>query len=277
MRKEILLPALAVVGGGAGFALRTWQLSAAFDETTLLFRSGAPSTMALLILLTAAAAGLLLLVLGVKAPRQGAEAFFCPETGYMTLMTAAGFLWIAAGLLGFLEMRTQLALWRMQTGLPFPLMLLLTALLCLPAGAGALMLGKGNYRCTRPAAYPLLATLPAYALLPWLVAVYQINSRQPALMLFAITMVGVVCAELGLYMAACFAFDRPKPRLCIYFSLLAVVLLLTSLADRPGLFTAVMSMACVLLLLAQSWALLRGGAEEKKNPEPAQEPQESDR
>ena len=31
MRKEILLPAVAVAGGGAGFVLRRWELATAFE------------------------------------------------------------------------------------------------------------------------------------------------------------------------------------------------------------------------------------------------------
>ena len=34
MRKEILLPAVAVAGGGAGFVLRRWELATAFEADT---------------------------------------------------------------------------------------------------------------------------------------------------------------------------------------------------------------------------------------------------
>ena len=164
---------------------------------------------------------------------------------------------LAAAALGVFEFREQLALWRMGYGAPLPMMLGLTVILCLPAAVGGLVLGKGNYRGNLPEVHPMLATLPAYALLPWIVALYQEHSRQPEIMLFAVAILAVVCGELGFYRAASVAFGRIRVKQCLFFSLMGVVLMLTALADRPSRFFAVMSLACALLLLAQSMALAR--------------------
>lgn len=257
MRKDILLPALAIAGGGAGFALRCWQLASAFDGETQLFRPGSAATLALLGVLAALAVLLAVLVRGGKIAASYSQVFFCPSAGYMTLMAAGSFLMLAAAALGILEGLWQLRLWREELGVPLPAMLLVTAVLCVPGGVAGLMLGRGNYRGTLPEAYPLLTTLPVYAVLPWVVGLYQDNSRQPELMLFVITLAAAVSTALGLYGAASFAFERPRPRMCLYFSLMGVTLLLTCLADRPSRFFVVMDLACVLLLLAQSYALLR--------------------
>ena len=257
MRKDVFLPILALAGGVAGFALRYWQLASALDEYTMLFRSGAPATVALIALLVVLAAVFLVLSRSKTVPADYAQAFYCPSTGYMTMMAAGGFLLFGAAALGLLEGMQQLQLWNAGLTLTFPMMLLLTAVLAFPAAFAALLLGKGNYRATLPEFHPLLAALPAYALLPWIVALYQTNSRQPEPMLFVFTLLGVICAELGFYGAACFAFGHPHPKMCLFGSLMGVVLLLTSLADRPTLFYAVMCLGCVVLLLAQSYALLR--------------------
>lgn len=256
MRKDFLLPALAVAGGGAGFLVRIWQMNTAFDEQAQLFQSGSPATMALLALLGLLAVLFAVLLRGGTQPEDYDRAFYCPSPGYMTLMAAGGFLLLAAAAFGLLEAREQMALWRAGYAI-FPVMMAVSVLLCLPGGAAALALGKGNYRGTRDKVRPLLATLPAYAVLPWVVSLYQNNSRQPALMLFVFQLLAMVCAELGFYGAASFAFGRPRGKMCLFFSLMGVVLLLLTLADRPGHFYAVMSLGCVLLLLAQSFALLR--------------------
>ena len=47
MRKDIALPVLALAGGGACLALRRWQLAAALDPETELFRS-VPATPVLI-------------------------------------------------------------------------------------------------------------------------------------------------------------------------------------------------------------------------------------
>lgn len=257
MRKDVFLPILALAGGCAGFALRYWQLATALDEQALLFRSGAPATLALVALLAVLAAAFLVLIRGGTSPADYAQAFYCPTSGYMTLMAAGGFLMFAAAGLGFLEALSQFRLWQAGIVLTPPLMLMLTAVMAVSAGLAALLLGKGNYRACLSATHPLLAALPAYTLLPWIVALYQTHSRQPETMFFVFILLGVICADLGFYFAACFAFGRPKPKACLVTSLMAVVLLMTALADRPSIFQIVMSCGCILLLLAQSQALLR--------------------
>ena len=257
MRKDVFLPLLALMGGGAGFVLRSWQLAEAYDEKTCLFRAGVPASIALVVLLMAMAVLFLVLLRGGVLPTDYAQAFYCPSACYKVLMTAGGLMMFAAAAVGLLEGREQLVLWQSGASSTLPAMLLLTAALAIPAGFGALMLGKGNYEGALTERHPLLAALPAYALLPWIVSLYQENSRQPELMLFVFTLLGVIFAELGFYSAVCFAFGQPRPKVCLLTSLMAVVLMLTSLADRPGFFYAVMSLGCVLLLLAQSCALLR--------------------
>ena len=47
MRKEILLPGIAVAGGAAGLALRRWELATAFEPPEAGFRlhiPGSPAT-----------------------------------------------------------------------------------------------------------------------------------------------------------------------------------------------------------------------------------------
>ena len=170
MRKDVFLPVLALLGGGAGFALRYWQLATALDEQAMLFRSGAPATLALVAVLVVLAAAFLVLSRGGSVPAGYPQAFHCPSAGYMTLMAAGGFLLFGSAALGVLESMQQLQFWHAGLTPTLPLMPFLSALLAIPAGMAALLLGKGNYRAALPEYHPLLAALPAYALLPWIVA-----------------------------------------------------------------------------------------------------------
>lgn len=257
MRKDIFLPLLALLGGGAGFVLRLWQLSSGFDRETRLFRSGLPATWALLGLLAALAVLFLLLPRGSAAPVDYAQAFYCPSAVYMTLMAAGGFLLLSCAALGALEGVAQWNLLRTGLSSLGPIMQLLTAILAVPAGLAALLLGKGNYRGSLPQCHPLLAALFAYLTLPWIVEIYQNNSRQPETMLYLFPLLAVIAAMLAFYYGVCFAFDCRRPSLCLFFSLMGVVLLLTALADRLSLFHTALSLGCVLLLLAQSYSLIR--------------------
>lgn len=262
MRKDVVLPALALAGGGAGAAVRYWQINTSLVRETMLFRMDTPATMALLALLAGLAVLFFVLTRGGREMTGYPESFYCPSAGYMTLMAAGGFLMFGAAALGLLEGMEQLRIWqsaramKLPGAVNLPAMLLLTAVLSAAGGLGVLLLGKGNYRGGLVSAYPLLAVLPAYAVLPWVVWLYQENSRQPQPMFYVFTLLAAVCALLGLYFAACFAFQRPSVKLCLFFSLMGIVLLLTSLADRPSLFQIAISSAVVLMLLAQSYALL---------------------
>ena len=93
MRKNIILPALAVAGGAAGFLLRRWQLASAYQPDTGLFVHGAPATGALLGL--TALLMVVFLVLVCKR-REGLDdflpAFGSPSVGQMTVLAAAGLL-----------------------------------------------------------------------------------------------------------------------------------------------------------------------------------------
>lgn len=262
MRKDVILPALALMGGGAGVVLRDWQINTSLIQETMLFRADTPATAALLGLFAVFAVLFFGLIRGIHENSSYPDSFYCPSAGYMTLMAAGGFLLMAAAALGFLEGMDQLHIWQavqtmyIQEAVNFPLMLLLTAALSAIGGLAALVLGKGNYRGNPSTAYPLLAVLPAYAAVPWVVWLYQENSRQPQMFFYIFTLLSAICAMLGLYYGACFAFQAPSPKRCLFFSLMGIVLLITSLADRPGLFQMVMSAAMILLLLAQCYALL---------------------
>ena len=257
MRKDIFLPILAVAGGAAGFALRMWQTASAFDGSTMLFRKGEPSTLVLIAAMLLVAAVTAVLVQGGTPVKDYRKGFYCPCAGYMTLMTAGAFLILACTALGLREFMTQLALWKVGATLNLPVMLGLTAVLCVPAAVCVLMLGKGNYRNKLPGCYPVLVMMPAYLLLPWIVAQYQENSRQPETLIFVFGLMGLLLMELGFYFAAGFHFERIHPRMCLFCSVMGVVLTITALADRPSLFAIVLSMGCVLLLLAQIYALAR--------------------
>ena len=104
MRKNIILPALAVAGGAAGFLLRRWQLASAYQPDTGLFVHGAPATGALLGL--TALLMVVFLVLVCKR-REGLDdflpAFGSPSVGQMTVLAAAGLLLFAAGGFGLRE------------------------------------------------------------------------------------------------------------------------------------------------------------------------------
>ena len=149
MRKDIALPVLALAGGGACLALRRWQLAAALDPETELFRS-VPATPVLIGVLALLALLFLVLIQGGGKPEDYPAAFRCPSSLYMTLVTAGSLLLLAAAALGTLGFFRAFQLWRDGLGQGLPVMELLAAVLCIPSAAALMILGRGHYR-GRPA------------------------------------------------------------------------------------------------------------------------------
>ena len=283
MRKDIVLPALAVAGGAAAFGLRRWQLVSAYDPETQLFRSGAPATSMLVGLAVLLA---LAFLLSVRKKGDGPDdflpAFRCPSSLFMAGMAASAFLFLGAGVLTVLEGMAQLAQWRLSpssTMLTEPISLLLCGVLCFPAGAGTLMAGRGCYRGDCPASCSLLVLFPPIVALIWLFASHLAHGTDPVLLRYGFSLAAVACLLLGLYYAASFFHCRPHPGRTAFFSLLGIALGLLSLADAPAPYHAALTGACMLSCLAYSCALLRntfGPPWPERMPSGAQEEREQD-
>ena len=114
MRKDFALPALALVSGAAGFAVRLWQRSSALDPTTNLFTHGAPATWALLALTAVVAVLALVLCSGGRtiSEEEADRAFQCSSTGYMTLMVVAGMGFLVSAAAGVPQLMEDLQAWQ---------------------------------------------------------------------------------------------------------------------------------------------------------------------
>lgn len=260
MRKDILLPGLAVGGGAACLVLRQWQLRSAYDAGTQLFSHGAPATYALLLLTVLLGAALAALVQGGKGPSDFLSAFRCPSPLYMAGMAASAFLFLAAGALGLMCGLDELTLWRLDPKghlLTYPAALLLCALLCFPSCLACLMLGKGAYRGQPARSCALAALCPAGAGLVWLFATHLEHSTDPILMGYGFSLAAAALLMLAHYETAAFFQGRPHPRRALFFALMGTVLGLTSLLDGLPPFFAVLTAAFLLSALSGACALAR--------------------
>lgn len=259
-----MFPALSLAGGAAGFALRRWQLSSAFQPETGLFVHGAVATYALLALTALLLLLFALLAFSIPARREEdgfLAAFGCPQSGFLTVLTAAGMLFLAAGLLGLREGLGHLEQWRAQMEgdpylLPHVLALILCALLALPSGAALLLLGKAAYRGELSDNACRLSPLPALAGLVWLFVTHLQHGTEPVLMRYGFSLAAAALLMLAHYYAAGFLYGRPFRRRTAFCALSGAALGLISLADSPTFFTAALTLAFVLSALALAYPLL---------------------
>lgn len=259
MRKDIVLPGLAVLGGALGFGLRKWQWASGYDPGTQLFLHGHPASYALAALFLLLAAAFLLLARNARGPETAAAAFRCPAPWYMTLMAAAAILFLGAGVLGLLEGMEQLTLCRLDPEshvMTYPIALLLCALLSFAAGPSTLLVGKSLYRGNQAPNDSLWAVFPAIAALAWLFTTHLAHSTDPVLTRYGFSLAAAVLLLLSHYNAAAFHHGRPHPRQTTFCALLGVSLGLVSLADSLSPFQLALTAAFILSALASVSALL---------------------
>ena len=225
MKKALVLPALAVLGGLAGFALRTWQLSTAVDPQSGIIQSDHPATLGLLLLSALLALVLLVLSRSVPLPEPDAlpNPFYCPNSLYITAMSVSGLLLLAAGGLGlmntFLDYQELQAQWVPdQPPVPFPAIAVLCGGLCLAAGASVLIFGRSNYRGLNASGWLIGSLPPGYLALLMLIDYYVAHSSDPLLLRYAWSLLGWVTTLVSLYAVSSCCYRKPAPRITLFFS-----------------------------------------------------------
>lgn len=253
MRKEILVPAVAVIGGGVGFALRRWGLSTGFEPDTGLPIPGAPANLALIALSVVMAVLLALLCLGCKRAFSGyGQAFqaqgntLCATTGVIS-----GFLLLGAGALMAAEpaMGGELVYTR-----------LITAALALVAGICVVLTVRDNFRGLADGKYSFKLLMPAYAFCVWLIAAYQVRAGDPVRLDYVYELFAIITGLLGLYGAASFSFERGRSFLTALFSMLGVYFSLVTLADSHQLADMLLYAFTIVYLLTNTVTLLHNAA-----------------
>ena len=237
MRKELILPVTAIVGGAIGFFLRRLELATAFEPDTGLPIEGMPVTWALIALSVVVAAVVFLLCLGVGKGFEGGydQAFQARDAApYMMGMTAGAFLTAAAGALLLMKLPGLYAEASLETG-GFPMFslvpMVLLAVLCLCSAWSMLMLGKNNYRGEEKGKYSAWLLIPAYTCCMWLIVSYQEHSGDPIILDYVYQLFSVIAAVLGCYFLSGFGFGRSRPAAAAFFSAEAMYFALVTLAD----------------------------------------------
>ena len=262
MRKELILPVTAIVGGAIGFFLRRLELATAFEPDTGLPIEGMPVTWALIALSAAVAVVLLLLCLGVGKGFEGGydQAFRARDAApYMMGMTAGAFLTAAAGVLLLLKLPRLYAEASLETG-GFPMFslvpMVLLAVLCLCSAWSVLMLGKNNYRGEEKGKYSAWLLIPAYTCCMWLIVSYQEHSGDPIILDYVYQLFSVIAAVLGCYFLSGFGFGRSRPAAAAFFSAEAMYFALVTLADAHEPAFLLLYAGCFFYFAASSVALL---------------------
>ena len=276
MRKEILLPGIAVGGGVVGFLLRRWELSTAFEPDTGLPISGAPATWAL-VALTLLVAGVLLLLCPRRAgafPEGYDQAFCCSNPFYATAAITGGFLLGAAGVLRLFELPQTLAQSMITAeASSFTLRVFLLSLpqialaaLCLISALCVIFVAKNNYRSEGRGKRSGKLLLPAYTCCLWLITAYQVRAGDPVVLDYIYELFAIISTLLALYFMAGFSFQRSRAILTCFFCLIGCYFSLVTLADAHALDSLLLYAFAIFYLPASAAALLSHAGKEDTAP-----------
>lgn len=260
MRKNLPL-VLALALGGAGFALRKWQLAAGFEADTRLPIPGSAPSMLLVLLTVLAAAGLLVLVRTRRDSPEADSAFAAARdnTLFLTAGALSGFLLLlSAGLeiFSFAAVSAPPYVTGAKT-VKIASMALppLRVFLCAMGLPSAILWCRRLYRGEETREQMSLLFLCVLFCL-WMVSAYQVRASDPVVMDYVYEVLAIVCSLLGLYYIAGYSFQTGKPRRTLFFCLAGVYFSLVTLADGHCLAETARYGFAVLFLAAHAALIL---------------------
>ena len=282
MKKEWLFPLTALSGGVAAFILRLLQNRTGYESSTGLPIPGSPAALALIILFVALAAVLLRMVL--RMPKDSAPAFptafSTSNPAYLTLPVMGVFLILLSGLADLAEalgagnliaaMQNaaggEAILQSPGTLLSGKLQLILGLLSLLTAASLFLVViaCRANGKQASDTALPadLALVVPPAALVVRLVMIYRLDSVNPSLQQYYVTLLALVFLTLGFYRLASFAFEPNRTRNFSFYAGMSVVFSLAALADGGYYLSSLLLYAGGALTLLGFLLLLSEKSEE---------------
>lgn len=245
MKKILFTLLLPVACGAGGFYLRRQQLLTGFESTGLAVPGNLYAWLLIALSLLVAAACLLLCLRRGRTPQSYSEAF--SSTGnafYLFFVALAALLLLAAGAAGLWAFRSQGGTW---PGL-LQWCLCLVSAVCVLVAALNNFRYRGRRRTGGKGEYSLALLALPYTACLWLVTAYQEVFAEPVTLRYIYRILAIICTLLAVYFIAGFAFQRPRPRLCLLFSLMGIYLSIVSLADGGNWPTRLLLLASVLYL-----------------------------
>ena len=272
MKKPLLLPFIALVGGAAAAVLRLLQNTTGFEEGTGLPIPGNLPATALVILLVLLAAVLILLVR--RLPEKAAPAFpadftardprllFVPMAG-LFLMGISGVLDLVAGLV-LTETLIQSAVSAADpSGMTSVVAIsssdgyssqahLILGVLDLLAAAGLFFAVRAcgtKHRHSRLRFNGTWLLAPVLAMAVRLVLAYRVDSVNPALEAYYVELLALVFLNLAFYRFSSFSFDAGRTRRFALYACCAVVLCLAAFCDSSSLSARLLEIGAGLCVL----------------------------
>lgn len=248
--KSISYPIVALLCGGVGFLLHRWQLATSFDDQGLPLY-GIP-TLALIVGVVALVDLVAVLVLRSPWDKHNLSDVLSqasPLTRIALRLTALPYL--AAALMLVQQLQTQgytSSSVLEAANILLPMLLIVCALLC-----ALCMLVLPNWTST--GATTLTPVVPCLTTCVWLIHSYHIHANDPVLLHYVWLVLAAMASMLAWRYTCSLAFSKPRSRWALLWSMVAVVLCLTAMADHSAGYHIPFLLAQVWWFTWQTWLI----------------------
>ena len=263
MRKALVLPAVAGIGGLIGLVVRQRFLVQAFEPDTGLPIGGVPVTYAMWAVALITAAAIMALSLGKHRTfeKSYTSAFGRGNMVQTSCTLASAGLLLAAGFFNieaFVSSPVNPMTMAREVSIVRPIL----GVVCLAAAAGIwfVMQEMNRFRQVKS----VWTLLPGFACCLWVMANYQTWAQDPTIERYLFSLVAILLAMIGCYCLPGFAFGKGQVGLTLITCLLAAAFGIMVLGDGLPMMDLALVLAMVFYLGSMASVLLDNDA----RPEP---------
>ena len=263
MRKALVLPAVAGIGGLIGLVVRQRFLVQAFEPDTGLPIGGVPVTYAMWAVALITAAAIIALSLGKHRTfeKSYTSAFGRGNMVQTSCTLASAGLLLAAGFFNieaFVSSPVNPMTMAREVSIVRPIL----GVVCLAAAAGIwfVMQEMNRFRQVKS----VWTLLPGFACCLWVMANYQTWAQDPTIERYLFSLVAILLAMIGCYCLPGFAFGKGQVGLTLITCLLAAAFGIMVLGDGLPMMDLALVLAMVFYLGSMASVLLDNDA----RPEP---------
>lgn len=263
MRKALVLPAVAGIGGLIGLVVRQRFLVQAFEPDTGLPIGGVPVTYAMWAVALITAAAIIALSLGKHRTfeKSYTSAFGRGNMVQTSCTLASAGLLLAAGFFNieaFVSSPVNPMTMAREVSIVRPIL----GVVCLAAAAGIwfVMQEMNRFRQVKS----VWTLLPGFACCLWVMANYQTWAQDPTIERYLFSLVAILLAMIGCYCLPGFAFGKGQVTLTLITCLLAAAFGIMVLGDGLPMMDLALVLAMVFYLGSMASVLLDNDA----RPEP---------
>ena len=248
---SFFLPFFSILAGGAGFFIRSAELSSVFDRVTGLPARGAFVTYALIVLTAAVLIAAVVFAIRTSVKYVSLDgfdnAFGTDGFSYPIAFTVIGVVWFGAAVSRYLGF---------SSDGDVPATELIFAILSVLSAVSLVFFAIEMYKNPRRKLVFALSIVPTLFMCFWLVVLYRENASNHILLIYAYQCLAIIAATLGFYFTSGFVYGKSPVGKAIVSYVASIFFCMVTLADDHPLAIRLVFVAIVAVNVLYSSMLV---------------------